>query len=563
MYQALYRKYRSRNFEDVYGQNIIVKILKNSITNQKIGHAYMFSGPRGTGKTTIAKIFARNVNCLNPIDGEACGKCKNCLNSFSKECVDIIEIDAASNNGVDEIRELKNKVNVVPSELKYKIYIIDEVHMLSIGAFNALLKTLEEPPEHVIFILATTDPQKVPITIISRCQCYQFKRIDDCSMLERLKKISELENFDIEDDVFQEIVSVSDGGLRDAIGLLDQLTSYKNGLITKKDFNEIYGNLVEDELEKLVEFIFENNSKEVINSIETYSSEGKNIIQIMKQLLLNLKDKLVSYYLENSDLKYNEDILIKLANQLNERMSDVKKSEDTKTYLEIFLLNFMHKNIDEQKKEIVSNTKKEKIIENSSDLSVPVIEKKESNIQNKKSENIDNSKEFLDNLKTILEEMYIRAHNTLVSASKEELNKVKENWKLLSDFTFDSNIGYIVCYLMDGTLRAANKERIILSYEYESMIEKMFPNIEQMNLNFNKITSMNKDVVLITNEQWNKLKSDFIQCKQSGKEFSTLEEKEIFQKEKSQLKEESVEINENQNSEDETLALFGDIVEIN
>ena len=166
MYYALYRKYRPKDFDLVVGQDHIIKTLRNSIINKNLSHAYMFFGPRGTGKTTVSKIFARNVNCLSPIDGIACGKCDACKISFSKECIDIIEIDAASNNGVDEIRELKNNVNLVPSYLKYKVYIIDEVHMLSTGAFNALLKTLEEPPEHIIFILATTDPQKVPDTII-------------------------------------------------------------------------------------------------------------------------------------------------------------------------------------------------------------------------------------------------------------------------------------------------------------------------------------------------------------------------------------------------------------
>ena len=193
MYQALYRKYRPLYFSDVVGQDKIVKTLKNSIFNQSFGHAYMFFGPRGTGKTTISKIFARAVNCLDTIDGNACGKCKNCHQSFEKECVDIIEIDAASNNGVEEIRELRNNVSLVPAELKYKVYIIDEVHMLSIGAFNALLKTLEEPPEHVVFILATTDPQKVPATIISRCQCFNFNRLPEEIIVEQLKKIAKKE----------------------------------------------------------------------------------------------------------------------------------------------------------------------------------------------------------------------------------------------------------------------------------------------------------------------------------------------------------------------------------
>ena len=193
MYQALYRKYRPKNFDTVYGQDIIVKTLKNSIIHKTFSHAYLFYGPRGTGKTTFSKIFARNINCLNPNNGSACGNCKNCLVSFSPECVDIIEIDAASNNGVDEIRDLKSKINIVPSDLLYKVYIIDEVHMLTDSSFNALLKTLEEPPEHVIFILATTDPQKIPSTIVSRCQCFAFKPIPVSVMNDCLTNICNLE----------------------------------------------------------------------------------------------------------------------------------------------------------------------------------------------------------------------------------------------------------------------------------------------------------------------------------------------------------------------------------
>ena len=189
MYHALYRKYRPSNFDDVVGQDVIVTTLKNSIINKTFTHAYMFFGPRGTGKTTISKIFARAVNCSNPTESGPCNKCDNCIHSMEKECVDIIEIDAASNNGVDEIRELKSKISLVPAELKYKVYIIDEVHMLSIGAFNALLKTLEEPPEHAIFILATTEFYKVPETIVSRCQCFSFERIEEIDIVKKLKEI--------------------------------------------------------------------------------------------------------------------------------------------------------------------------------------------------------------------------------------------------------------------------------------------------------------------------------------------------------------------------------------
>ena len=265
MYHALYRKYRPQNFDSVVGQNSIIKTLKNSIKNGTFSHAYMFFGPRGTGKTTISKIFARNVNCLEPIDGISCGVCKSCLAANDKECVDIIEIDAASNNGVDEIRELKNKISLVPAELKFKVYIIDEVHMLSIGAFNALLKTLEEPPSHAIFILATTDPQKVPETIISRCQCFSFKRISNEMIVERLKYVCENEKISIDDDVLLEIAISSDGGMRDSLGMLDKLSSFTTDNITLDDFAELNGTITKKELENLCFAIFNENVSGVLN----------------------------------------------------------------------------------------------------------------------------------------------------------------------------------------------------------------------------------------------------------------------------------------------------------
>ena len=240
-YKSLYRKYRPIRFEDVCGQDFIVKTLNNAIFKGKINHAYLFCGTRGTGKTTIAKIFAKAINCINPINNLPCGKCEICLNDNTDKIPDIIEIDAASNNGVDEIRELKNKVRLVPTMCKYKVYIIDEVHMLSVGAFNALLKTLEEPPAHVIFILATTEPQKLPITILSRCQRFDFRNISTENIVERLKFISEKEGIEIEDDALIEIAKMSDGALRDAISTLDQVSSYADNKITVDDIYAVKG----------------------------------------------------------------------------------------------------------------------------------------------------------------------------------------------------------------------------------------------------------------------------------------------------------------------------------
>ena len=278
MYHALYRKYRPLTFDDVVGQDSIVTTLRNSIINKTFSHAYMFFGPRGTGKTTISKIFARSINCEAPVNGCTCGKCPKCLHSFEKECVDIIEIDAASNNGVDEIRELKSKISLVPAELKYKVYIIDEVHMLSIGAFNALLKTLEEPPEHAIFILATTDPQKVPETIISRCQCFSFKRISENSIVERIKFITKKENISIDDDVIHDIAKYSDGGMRDALGLLDKLSSYTDKNITSESFAELNGTITKNELENFIDNIFNNDIANVLTYISEINDSSKNLV---------------------------------------------------------------------------------------------------------------------------------------------------------------------------------------------------------------------------------------------------------------------------------------------
>ena len=515
MYQALYRKYRPKKFENVVSQTTIIQTLENSIKTSHIGHAYLFSGPRGTGKTTAAKIFARAVNCLNYKDG-LCNECKNCIYSGQKECMDIIEIDAASNNGVDEIRELRNKVKILPSELKYKVYIIDEVHMLSIGAFNALLKTLEEPPEHVIFILATTDPQKIPNTIISRCQTFQFKKISPNDIKQMLEKIVLNEKIEIEDEVLTSIASASDGGLRDAIGLLDKLSSYKLGKITYNDFLTMNGQIIENELLEFENSILAYKTDVMLEKIENYYNNGKDLVQILKQLIYHLKDILINYYMKNENLEYSEKEIVELVSLLNEKISDIKKSDDIKVYVEILLLHFINQNKTVEKnisREIISE-KNSKIIDTASDSdSKPT---KEITPLNNSDNNV--------NYKHLKETMLIRAKNTLAEATKNNLNIEINTWKKINDYTFDVNNGYLACELLDGTLRASSNKSLIISYEHSSTLKRMSDHFQKLTTFYNEISNSNKKISFIEDSDWENLKKEYIMLLKSGKKMKIIDE---------------------------------------
>ena len=515
MYQALYRKYRPKKFENVVSQTTIIQTLENSIKTSHIGHAYLFSGPRGTGKTTAAKIFARAVNCLNYKDG-LCNECKNCIYSGQKECMDIIEIDAASNNGVDEIRELRNKVKILPSELKYKVYIIDEVHMLSIGAFNALLKTLEEPPEHVIFILATTDPQKIPNTIISRCQTFQFKKISPNDIKQMLEKIALNEKIEIEDEVLTSIASASDGGLRDAIGLLDKLSSYKLGKITYNDFLTMNGQIIENELLEFENSILAYKNDVMLEKIENYYNNGKDLVQILKQLIYHLKDILINYYMKNENLEYSEKEIVELVSLLNEKISDIKKSDDIKVYVEILLLHFINQNKTVEKnisREIISE-KNSKIIDTASDSdSKPT---KEITPINNSDNNV--------NYKHLKETMLIRAKNTLAEATKNNLNIEINTWKKINDYTFDVNNGYLACELLDGTPRASSNKSLIISYEHSSTLKRMSDHFQKLTTFYNDISNSNKKISFIENSDWENLKKEYIMLLKSGKKMEIIDE---------------------------------------
>lgn len=504
-YQALYRKYRPTTLEDVIGQDVVIQILKNAVQNNKVCHAYMFSGPRGIGKTSIAKLVAKTVNCLEIQNGDACGKCENCLSISEGYSPDIIEIDAASNNGVDEIREIKNKINLVPNQLKYKVYIIDEVHMLSIGAFNALLKTLEEPPEHIIFILATTDLHKVPSTIISRCQCFEFHRIGHTDIVKRLEYICSKENITVDKEVLDSIADLSDGGLRDAIGMLDKLNAYSNSNITVADFEKVNGIVsIQDKL-KFLDFIKDNDIVSTIQFIDQVYDNGKDLIIFTQDMLELCKNKSISYYIEN-DNSYHIDFLISFSNLLNDLLKTIKILSDVKTVLEINILSFMnqfHRSL-----KIEMSEHKNEIIDNNSQLNIG----KEDEIISR--EIISDKKEVKAIYDSSMNEQII--NNCFARADKKEKQFFESNWNQLNDYALDSEYGAAACFLSDGKIRAVGLGEVIISFDYESMVSRGFAFITKIQKILEKVYNKHYDIALITDEEWDMQRKRFIENKNNN-----------------------------------------------
>lgn len=292
-YTALYRKWRPLVFENVVEQEHVVRTIKNTVKSGRIAHAYLFSGTRGTGKTTMAKIFARAINCLNPQDGDPCNECEICRGILSDSILDVVEIDAASNNSVDNIREIRDEVIYAPSQARYKVYIIDEVHMLSAGAFNALLKTLEEPPKHVVFILATTDPHKLPATILSRCQRFDFKKITTESIGGRVKLVAESTGIQLEDDAAILIARLADGAMRDALSILDQCIAVGNNTITHQNVLDVIGIVSDDFISEVVDHIESRNIEELVADVEKLSSNGRDIVRFASDLVMYFRNLLL------------------------------------------------------------------------------------------------------------------------------------------------------------------------------------------------------------------------------------------------------------------------------
>ena len=567
MYQALYRKYRPQNFNDVVGQEVIVKTLKNAVKMSKLSHAYLFTGPRGTGKTSIAKIFAKIVNCTNLKDLMPCDQCESCVEINKKHSIDIIEIDAASNNGVDEIREIKSKVNLVPSISKYKIYIIDEVHMLTTGAFNALLKTLEEPPSHVIFILATTEPHKIPATILSRCQRFDFKKISEQKIYENLLKITKNENISIDEEAILEIARVSDGGMRDAISLLDEAIAYSGENITVDDIHEINGTLTISELNLFIEYLLNNEIESLISKIEEYNYKGKNFVKLTEEIINHLKNILLSIVAPNClegnidkyktiKTKIDKELLINLIENFNNSINDMKKGSNSKLIFEIQILKIINvKNT--QTISDIEIKQAQKIKENKEEIVKKEIKKEETKEEIKedtkkeiKEENKTKKKNIVVNEKINLkleEIKKIRINNTLAKFDKKILNLVKEKIEELRPLVLNPEYSEYVSIILDGQLKAASEDNLIFVYNTET----------ESNLFNEQVIKIEEIIKENLNKKYNIISTDMNDWEIIKNEFNSKKTKYTYEEENFKLED----IFKTNFKQDKIEELFGDVVE--
>ncbi|WP_407460992.1 DNA polymerase III subunit gamma/tau [Lactobacillus gallinarum] len=586
-YQALYRKWRPRTFDSVIGQESITDTLKNAIKRGKVSHAFLFAGPRGTGKTSCAKIFAKALNCTNLQDGEPCNECANCIAADKGSMPDIMEIDAASNNGVDEIREIRDKVKYAPTEGKYKVYIIDEVHMLSMGAFNALLKTLEEPPEHVVFILATTELQKVPATIISRTQRYNFKRISKDDLEKRMKYILDQENIKYEDKALAVIAQVADGGMRDALSILDQLLSYEKESVNYQDALEITGFAAKENIEKILLALLEQNPESALKLAQTELAQGassKNILDELIEMatkslmLIKAGDDNQSTFLSEDFVQKIKDIptniFYRLITLANKALNDLRYTNQQQIPLEVFLVEAGSKqeeqvasstaapakvNTDMQaelaalKKQVVDLT--QQIIKLSNkpmlakdqvfhlDTAVPKTSPKIT-----KKTIVKEVKKSPRKIKKTTAENRKQVYHVLENATKEDLTAIKNVWPDLQSVLEVSEKALLD--VLEPV--AASPDQVVMKCKYTLWFENASDGdlLDKLTDLIEKFAKHSYGIVLVPDDDWLAVRKEFVE---SHKE-------ELLAKKKQQI--ENKESKENSEIVNKAKDLFGDAVTI-
>lgn len=568
-YQALYRKWRPRTFDGVVGQTAITDTLKNAIKRGKISHAFLFAGPRGTGKTSCAKIFAKALNCTNLQNGEPCNECENCLAADQGTMNDIIEIDAASNNGVDEIRDIRDKVKYAPTQGKYKVYIIDEVHMLSMGAFNALLKTLEEPPEHVVFILATTELQKVPATIISRTQRYNFKRIDQHDLIARMTYILGQEKIDFEEKALEVIAQVADGGMRDSLSILDQILSYDQDKVKYEDALRITGYAAQEKIEQVLLNLLNGETSAALEIVHALLQDGASTKNILDELIsLTVKGMLAirsnkeeTFLTEDyvSELtKIPEEKFYSLVQAANNALNDLRYTNQQQIPLDVFVVQVTQApvkvdNAPQQAEAISSDvvqtlknqidTLSKQIAElknrpaparsTTSDFSGTIKTETRSQIRRvvdkeNKPEQKPKRRKASSNNQAAQENNRRQVYHVLENATKEDLNTVKDIWPdLLSTLKVSQRA---VMEVLDPV--AASHEQIVLKCKYELWFERANQDgdlISQLEAEIAKLTKHNYSIVLVADSSWLKVRHDFVASHKEellAKKFQRLEKSE-------------------------------------
>ncbi|WP_195948437.1 DNA polymerase III subunit gamma/tau [Paraclostridium bifermentans] len=466
MHKALYRAYRPQRFKDVVGQEHIIRTLKNQIQNNNVGHAYLFCGTRGTGKTSTAKIFARALNCQNSVDEEPCNECEVCKDILSDNIMDVIEIDAASNNSVDDIREIRENVKYTPAKCKYKVYIIDEVHMLSQGAFNALLKTLEEPPSYVIFILATTEPHKIPATILSRCQRFDFKRVTVKDMSTRMKEICDDVNVVVDDRALNLIARNSQGALRDALSILDQCMSFSENNIEYKDVVDLLGTVNIEQLFEMAEYVIKEDTKkclEILNEFVVWGKDIKNLIDDLIDHFRNLMVCKVSSDLDEiislpeeiveqlkaqaSTIEVND--IIRILNILSTTQDAIKVSSNPRVLAEVSIMKLSQPMFDESKESLLKRISNlEEVIKSGKiniNNNVEIESKKEDKETSEKNEVEAEEEVFYEEVKSEDVELIEKSWENILTHIKKDKNMpVYAILREAKEFNVSANNLYIV-----------------------------------------------------------------------------------------------------------------------
>lgn len=519
-YQALYRAFRPQSFTDVVGQKHVTKTLKNAIIRNKESHAYLFSGPRGTGKTSIAKIFAKALNCQFGQDGEPCNECDVCISITDGSANDVIEIDAASNNGVDEIRSLREKVKYAPSLTQYKVYIIDEVHMLTTGAFNALLKTLEEPPEHAIFILATTEPHKIPATIISRTQRFDFKAIENNEIIERLKYVAGSESIEYDDEAMDYIARTAEGGMRDALSIMDQVIAYSNEVITLDDAVMITGGIKQDALNEWLKLIENKDSRAAFMQYHHFIDEGKDPTRLIHELVYYIRDIILMKHSNDMDegiAFYNveDKVLYEMIDVLNDAMVMMRFSVNTSVHLEVVIVKLIevlskHDNVVEAPEVDLSHIE-EKLSELERRLENAQLTPQSNNDVRKPQSKRTSGKGYsISQIEKVLDK-----------ANKEDIVKLKDGWPQVYQYVEEKKFHALRSLIKDSEPVAASDTHVLIKFDndvHSELINNDDKKKKELESIIPTIIGKEVQVVGVPQSSWQQVRADYIKERKSSKQ---------------------------------------------